>query len=44
MLIRKTRSEDRCSIFQLYKNVARVPGGLARLEDEVTTGLCGSLS
>ncbi len=36
MLIRKTRSEDRYSIFQLYKNVARVPGGLARLEDEVT--------
>ncbi|MFN3162961.1 MAG: GNAT family N-acetyltransferase [Pseudohongiellaceae bacterium] len=36
MLIRKTRSEDRQSIFQLHKNVARVPGGLARLEDEVT--------
>lgn len=33
MLISKTRNVDRHFIFQLDKNAARVPGGLARPED-----------
>jgi hypothetical protein len=36
MLISKTRNAERHAIFQLDKNVARVPGGVARPEDEVT--------
>ncbi len=35
-MIRKTRAEDVEGIYTLYKRVARIPGGLARYEDEIT--------
>ena len=35
--VRAVRKEDSAAIHALYRHVARVPGGLARLEDEVTT-------
>ncbi|GLI56206.1 N-acetyltransferase [Propionigenium maris DSM 9537] len=35
-MIRKTRVEDIEGIYTLYRRVARIPGGLARYEDEIT--------
>lgn len=35
-MIRKSKNEDIEKIFKLYKDVASIPGGLARYEDEVT--------
>lgn len=35
---RRAVSSDESAIFQLYKNVARLPGGIAREEDEVDPG------
>lgn len=35
-MIRKTRREDIEDIYNLYKRVAKIPGGLARYEDEIS--------
>ncbi len=35
-MIRKTRAEDVEGIYTLYRRVARIPGGLARYEDEIS--------
>ena len=34
-MVRRTELEDREEIYSLYRRVARVPGGLARYEDEI---------
>ncbi|MBN2718545.1 MAG: GNAT family N-acetyltransferase [Deltaproteobacteria bacterium] len=36
MLIRRTTIEDVAAIQRMYREVAKVPGGLARLDDEIT--------
>ena len=35
-MIRRSSLNDTDKIYSLYKEVARIPGGLARYEDEIT--------
>ncbi|MEZ5557846.1 MAG: hypothetical protein R3E86_04785 [Pseudomonadales bacterium] len=41
MNFRRTTMADRDALFELYRDVAAVPGGLARLADEVDVGYVG---